>query len=46
MTAFSKVIRRNSTFPLFNESTLYPGSCIQMKARIESMHGESSVIVD
>ena len=46
MTAFSKIIRRNSPFPLFSESTLHSGSCIQVTARFEIMYGESSVIVD
>ena len=46
MTAFSRVIPRNSPLPLFSEITVHAGSCIQVKARFESMYGESSVIVD
>ena len=46
MIAFSKVIRRESPFPLFSENTFHSGSCIQVTARFESMYGESSVIVD
>ena len=46
MTAFSKVIRRNSPFLIVSESTLHSGSCIQVTARFETMYGESSVIVD